>query len=96
MEPLSICDLLFQERALDIFDHDKITETTCRSNQVQHLIEILKENTNDCFHYFLYILHRENIATIKNKLANPALEAAEYGTLQLLFKAHYIFFIYFI
>lgn len=83
MEPQSICDLLFEERALDIFDHDKITETTGRRNQVPHLIDILKENKNDCFHYFLYILHRENIATIKNKLANLALETAEYGTFQL-------------
>lgn len=83
LEPLSICDLLFQERALDIFDHDKITETTGRRNQVPHLIEILKENKNDCFHYFLYILHGENIAIIKNKLANLALEATEYGTFQL-------------
>lgn len=98
LEPIRICDLLFEERVIDILDHDKITETNRRLKQIQRLIEILMKNKNDCFHYFLNLLQREHFEKIRMKLENPALEAAEYGTFQLSFKVQYssVLFFYFI
>lgn len=81
LEPLRICDLLLEERAVDIVDHDKITETKGRRNQSQRLIEILEENNNDCFHYFLHILYEKNYATILKILESPTVRSVDDGKL---------------
>lgn len=72
---MRICDLLLEERAVDIVDHDKITETKTRREQSKHLMEILEENNNDCFHYFLHILYENNFAKILKLFENPARRA---------------------
>lgn len=59
LEPIKISDLLFEERAVDIFHHDRITEIESRRNQIKILLETLNENKEDSFHFFLYILQNE-------------------------------------
>lgn len=76
LEPIAMCDYLFEEGALNILDHDIITETKHRQKQIKRLIEKLTENT-DCFHFFLYILQKEEFETIRKKIRNPPLEAEE-------------------
>lgn len=71
LEPLELCDLLFEERALKILDHDKITENNQRQKQIKHLLETVKENKNDCFHFFLYILQKEEYMSALEKLKKP-------------------------
>lgn len=78
---MRICDLLLEERAVDIVDHDKITETKRRRKQSQRLMKILEENNNDCFHYFLHILYEKKYATILKKLESPAIRAVDDGKL---------------
>lgn len=56
LDPLEISDLLFEEEAIDIVDHDQITETAIRLEQTKCLIDTVKENRNDCFHFFLFTL----------------------------------------
>lgn len=63
-----ICDHLFEERAMDIPTHDRITETSSRKKQIRYLLETLKENKNDCFYFFLYILQTEEFHLILDKL----------------------------
>lgn len=79
MEPMRICDLLLEERAVDIVDHDKITETKRRREQCECLMEILEENNNDCFHYFLHILCEKKFARILKLLKIPAVRAVDDG-----------------
>lgn len=76
LEPTHIADLLFEERAVDIFAHDKITESPRRRNQIKYLLETLRENGNECFHFFLFIL-QENIEYryICDKLQNSVVAA---------------------
>lgn len=76
---MRICDLSLEERAVDIVDHDKITETKRRRKQSQRLMEILEENNNDCFHHFLHILCKKNYATILEELESPAIRAVDDG-----------------
>lgn len=59
LEPLFICDVLFEESAVDVPSHDKITEPTCRRKQAEYLLKTVKENKHDCFHFFLYIIQEE-------------------------------------
>lgn len=59
LEPIKISDLLFEERAVDILDHDRITEIDSRRKQIQILLETVQGNKENCFHYFLYILQNE-------------------------------------
>lgn len=68
LEPLDICDFLFEERAVDIPSHDKITEPTQRRKQIECLLKTVKENQNDCFYFFLYILQREGYNYICQEL----------------------------
>lgn len=59
LEPLFICDVLFEESAVDVPSHDEITEPTCRRKQAEYLLKTVKENKHDCFHFFLYIIQEE-------------------------------------
>ena len=68
LEPVYICDLLFEERAVDIPDHDRVTEARHRQKQIKHLLDTVKENKNDCFHFFLYILQKEESESILQEL----------------------------
>ena len=68
LEPLYVCDLLFEERAVDILNHDRVTEARHRQNQIKHLLDTLMENENDCFHFFLYILQKEDSESILQEL----------------------------
>lgn len=70
LEPLDISDFLFEERAVDIPSHDKITEPTERRKQIECLLEIVNENNNDCLYFFLYILQREGYNYICQELEN--------------------------
>lgn len=69
LEPIRISDLLFEERAVDILDHDIITRIVSRREQIKMLLDTLKRNKEDCFHFFLYILQNdfENICNALNK-----------------------------
>lgn len=69
LEPRDLCDFLFEEGAVDILSHDRITETSQRRKQVKFLIKTLMENKNDCFHFFLYILQRKDYGYICQTLA---------------------------
>ena len=60
LEPLDLSDVLFEVGALDIFEHDRITEDECRKYQVIQLLNALKENKNDCFYWFQWCLKEEN------------------------------------
>lgn len=71
LEPLYLCDLLFEERALELLVHDKITGKKQRQKQIKHLLETVKENKNDCFHFFLYILQKEEYMSVLEELKKP-------------------------
>lgn len=68
LEPIDICDFLFEEKAIEIMTHDNITETAKRRQQVEDLLQTLQENKNDCFHYFLYIIEKNKFNDIRNVL----------------------------
>lgn len=70
LEPIDICDFLFEEKAIDIMTHDNITETGERWQQGEDLLQTLQENKNDCFHYFLYIIEKNEFNDIRNVLEN--------------------------
>lgn len=70
LEPIVVCDLLFEEGAMNILDHDIITETNQRQQQIKKLIEKVKENKKDCFHFFLYIL-QEKYKSIPDMIKTP-------------------------
>lgn len=82
LDPLYFCDLLFEERAITILAHDKITEVKRRQKQIRDLIEVI-ENENDCFHFFLYILLREEYKYIRETLERPASEAENVGMFEI-------------
>lgn len=83
LEPLDLCDLLFEESAIEIPAHDKITETRTRVKQTKYLLETVQENKNDCFHFFLYILQREEFQFIRNVLEEDASGIRGAGMLDL-------------
>lgn len=68
LEPLDLCDLLFEEDAIKMHTHDKITETKKQLKQAKQLIETVKENENDCFHFFLFTLQRDEYEHIRKEL----------------------------
>lgn len=72
LEPLDISDLLFEEGAMEISAHDKITETSRRQKQMKYLLETVNGNENDCFHFFLYILQKEGYESILDELKKSA------------------------
>lgn len=84
LEPIDICDFLFEEKAIDIMTHDKITETEKRRQQVEDLLQTLQENKNDCFHYFLYIIEKNEFNDIRNVLGGTLhSEDVRYGIYNL-------------
>lgn len=70
LEPIFLCDFLFEEGAIGILSHDIITETSQRRKQVKFLIKTIMENKHDCFHFFLYILKREDYGYVCQTLAD--------------------------
>ena len=74
LEPLDLSDVLFEVGALDIFEHDRITEDECRKNQVIHLLNVLKEDKKDCFYWFKWRLKEEN----NNSIIDLLRSASEY------------------
>lgn len=83
LEPWYFCDLLFEESAIEIPAHDKITETRTRVKQIKYLLETVEENKNDCFHFFLNILQREEFRFIRNVLEEDASGIRGAGMLDL-------------
>lgn len=79
MEPVDLCDLLFEEKAIETHDHDKITETKRQLKQAKQLIETVKENENDCFHFFLFTLQRDEYEYIRKELEKPVSGALRDG-----------------
>lgn len=86
LEPLDLCDLLFEEKAIEILAHDMITESSQRQKQTTYLIDTLKENNNDCFHFFLYTLQRTEYANIREEFEKPASEAIKDGMIYSIIK----------
>lgn len=79
LDPFDHSDLLFEERAIEIIDHDKITESDLRSKQSEFLLKTIKENKTDCFHFFLYILQKQDYKYILQKLCErpaPKIESS--------------------
>lgn len=74
LDPLYVCDLLFEDRAIEIIKHDTITELKLRKEQVRNLLKTVKENKNDCFHFFLYIL--QNVYNSIGKKDEKSVQAA--------------------
>lgn len=68
LEPIYICDFLFEEKAIEIMTHDNITEKEKRQQQVEDLLQTLQENENACFHYFLYIIEKNKFNDMHNVL----------------------------
>lgn len=93
LEPLDICDFLFEERALEILDHDMITENGRRKKQIKRLLKTVKRNKNYCFHFFLYILQKEEYKYVLEELERPASETFRAGMfyLQLIKKLFLLF-----
>lgn len=85
LEPIDICDLLLEERAIEIMTHDRITETGERREQIKNLLQTMQQNENDCFHYFLYIIEKNEFNYIRNVLESPsASEAVRDGMFNLM------------
>lgn len=81
LEPLDLSDRLFEERAIEILAHDKITERKGRRKQTTYLLETLKENKNNCFYVFLYILKKHRYDSICKALERHTSNAAGLGML---------------
>lgn len=79
LEPLDLSDFLFEVGALDILEHDRIAEDECRRVQVTHLLNAVKENKNDCFHWFQWFLKVQNNRAIIELLKSVP-ETAPAGT----------------
>lgn len=79
LEPLDICDFLFEEGAVDIPSHDRITERSQRRTQIQYLLETVQGNEHYCFRFFLYILHREGYTDVCQRLVNRTSSRVEVG-----------------
>lgn len=75
LEPIKISDLLFEERAVDILTHDRITEIVPRRKQIRILLDTVIKNKEDCFHMFLFIL-QNHFEAICNGLNNPTFSAS--------------------
>lgn len=84
LEPIDLCELLLEEKVIEIMTHDKITETGEGRQQIKDLLQTLQQNENDCFHYFLYIIEKNEFKDIRNELASQSvLEAAREGIYDL-------------
>lgn len=83
LEPLDICDFLFEEKALEVFNHDMITENGRRKKQIKRLLETVEGNEN-CFHFFLYILQKDEYMYVLEELKRPASEIIQAGMFYLL------------
>ena len=81
LDPLYLCDLLFEERAIELFEHDKVTEESRCNKQIPLLLEIVTENKNNCFHFFLYILLTRDYDHIIKKIVEPFAETFQNGRL---------------
>lgn len=79
LEPIQISDLLFEERAIDILAHDRITETVSRRKQIKNLLETVEGSRRDCFHFFLFILQNK-FQNICSELKHPTLAAVRDNT----------------
>lgn len=79
LEPLNFCDFLLEESAIEILVHDRITETNQRQKQIKYLLETIEENNHDCFHFFLYILQKEEYSYILEELESSVSEALAMG-----------------
>lgn len=87
LEPLELSDHLFEERAIEILVHDKITEKIKRSKQTTYLLETLIENENNCFYVFLFILKKYRYDKICKAFERHALNTAGQG---LIYSGNYI------
>lgn len=79
LDPLYLCDLLFEERAIELFEHDKVTEESRCDKQIPLLMEIVTENKNKCFHFFLDILLNRDYEHIIKKIVGPVEETVQNG-----------------
>ena len=81
LDPLYLSDLLFEERAIELFEHDKVTEESRCEKQIPLLLEIVTENKNKCFHFFLHILLNRDYEHIIKKIVGPVEETVQNGRL---------------
>ena len=81
LDPLYLCDLLFEERAIELFEHDKVTEESRFDKQIPLLLEIVTENKNNCFHLFLHILLNSDYVHILKKMVESVEETVQSGRL---------------
>ena len=81
LDPLYLCDLLFEERAIKLFEHDKVTEERRCNQQIPLLLEIVAENKNECFHFFLHLLLNRDYEHIVKEIVGPAEETVQNGRL---------------
>lgn len=88
LEPVDICDVLFEESAVDIPSHDKITEPTRRRKQTECLLKTVKENKHDCFHFFLYIV-QEMFPFVCQELEESIPSPIEVGMYAFIFINHF-------
>lgn len=88
LEPVDICDVLFEESAVDIPSHDKITEPTRRRKQTECLLKTVKENKHDCFHFFLYIV-QEMFPFVCQELEERIPSPIEVGMYAFIFINHF-------
>ena len=69
LDPLFLCDLLFEEGAVDILDHDKVTEKRLSlKERINDLLDVVKKDRNNCFYIFLCILQEWKYDCILEKL----------------------------
>lgn len=88
LEPVDICDVLFEESAVDISSYDKITEPTRRRKQTECLLKTVKENKHDCFHFFLYIV-QEIFPFVCQELEERIPSPIEVGMYAFIFINHF-------
>ncbi|XP_078339927.1 uncharacterized protein LOC111110586 isoform X5 [Crassostrea virginica] len=77
LDPLYLSDLLFEERAIELFEHDKVTEESRCNKQTPLLLGIVNENKNECFHFFLHILLNRDYKHIIKKIVEPVEESVQ-------------------
>lgn len=74
---MDLSDFLFEVGALDIFEHDRITDDDRRRFQVTHLLKAVKEDKNDCFHWFQFFFKKENNKPIIELLRSASETASD-------------------
>lgn len=79
LDPLYVCDRLFEEGALTIPDHDKVTEAENRRKQMDCLLKTVEDNENDCFNVFLFILQNEKYHTVLSVMEKTVLKTRREG-----------------